>query len=85
MQKIYIVPQRIEKDSSKQICILYHYNFVDICNFIIHVYKQQQNIDSLSSKGSFNNFSPGFAYDSFCRWGIWARAAYVSMRVYFTS
>ena len=54
------------------------------CNFILNLYKQQ-NIDSLSSKGWFNHFSPGFAYNSFCRRGIWALAAYVSMHVYLTS
>ena len=51
MQKIYIVPRHIEKDSSKQIRFLYHYNFVGRCNLIINLYKQHQNIDSLSSKG----------------------------------
>ena len=70
MQKIYIVPQHIEKGSSKQIRFLCHYNFVDRCNVIINLYrrrrrhpsvsgddgvawlyKQQQNIDSLSNKG----------------------------------
>ena len=40
----------IEKDSSKQIRFLYHYNFVGRCNFVINLYKQQPNIDSISSK-----------------------------------
>ena len=49
----YIVPRHSEKDSSKQIRFLCDYNFVGWCNFIINLYKQQQNIDSLSSKGWF--------------------------------
>ena len=58
-----IVLRHIEKDSSKQIRFLYLHNFVGRCNFIINLYKQQQNIDSISSKALFNHFSPGFAYD----------------------
>ena len=41
-----IVPRHSEKDSSKQIRFLRDYNFVGI-----NLYKQQQYIDSLSSKG----------------------------------
>ena len=58
-----------------------HYNFVDRCKFIIHLYKQQQDIDSLSSKGWLNHFSSGFANDNFSQHGIWAHATYIGMRV----
>ena len=53
VQRIYIVPWHSEKDSSKHIRFLCDYNFVGWCNFIINLHKQQQNIDSLSSKGWF--------------------------------
>ena len=82
----YIVPWHSEKDSSKQIRFLCDYNFVGWCNFIINLYKQQQNIDSLSSKGwsrrlIYNHFSPGFAVLVFAD----AAMSTCCMRVCFTS
>ena len=70
-----IVPRHSEKDSSKQIRFLCDYNFVGWCNFVINLYKQQQNIDSLSSKGWFIIISHQALLCLFLQTRQWARAA----------
>ena len=72
-----IVPRHSEKDSSKQIRFLCDYNFVGWCNFIINLYKQQQYIDSLSSKGWFIIISHQALLCFFSETRQWARAACV--------
>ena len=64
-----IVSRHSEKDSSKQIRFLCDYNFVGWCNFIINLHKQQQDIDSLSSKGWFIIISHQALLCLFCRRG----------------
>ena len=77
MQKILFYCWHSEKDSSKQIRFLCDYNFVGWCNFIINLYKQQQNIDSLSSKGWFIIISHRALLCLFLQTWQWARAACV--------
>ena len=69
-----IVPRHSEKDSSKQIRFLCDYNFVGWCNFIINLYKQQQNIDSPSSKGWYIIISHQALLCLFLQTRQWARA-----------
>ena len=72
-----IVPRHSEKDSSKQIRFQCDYNFIGWCNFTINLYKQQQNIDSLSSKGWFIIISYQALPCLFLQTRQWAGAACV--------